>query len=818
MFPFLRRSIMSKKLFLLISLIAILALAFPANAAETLLASYEPNEVNDGDLLVRVNDESSNLTVKTTWPMLEGADACSYDPNFGPGVTVPLAREGSHVLGFSWVNEKDNRADLHHTWLFSTVDLLNNDEIRIDVYIEGPNDMGVDRIDLWDIELGWVLGEFDTPVVFNEWFPVTYDLTSVKGRLTNHTEITDIYFGGQASLDGRVFFDNLRLWRPFGPKPSSPSPGDAATDISRGADLSWTQGEFAASHDIYFGTNAGDVNDANNSWPVGTSDPADPNVYKGNQAVANTSYDLQLLAPDTDYYWRIDAVNGPSTWRGDIWSFTTGQQLIVDDFDAYTSHSTLKAIWEGWWVNDSGAEIWLETDPNFTRDGNALEFQYDSSTFYKGSYLGSFIEVDVADLQAGTDWTAGGTEAMILYFYGTAGNGVGTYDKMWVQLQDTSTNTGFVIYDGNPNDIAEPQWHEWDINLGIFDACGVNRAYADKLHIGIGGEPVGQPGSSATTGIVYFDDIRLSAPWCRPEYGPAGDFDDDCAVTGTDLGVLSGDWLDTAYDVNAEAPNSLNLRAQYKFDEGSGHIASDSSVNGYDANITDGLSTHWDTNGYDTNCIYFGGEYGPAGGFRAKVINAAGLFDTVTDEMTISIWINGDLLIPNWPILLHARAADTTDLLTVMIRGDDHGLSFITDQNDIGHTTWYCDPADYVGNWNHYAFVKDGTASKMYHDGALVAESSVDASISGIAEFTIGGMAQDGQDWANYSGKVDEFRIYDYALSQAEVLNLAGYTVGQTFHQPLFSPANAYDADEVIDFQDYDMMAGNWLIAPVLLP
>ncbi|MHC4911672.1 MAG: LamG domain-containing protein [Planctomycetota bacterium] len=813
---------MSKKLLVLISLVAVLALALPASAAETLLASYEPNEVNDGDLFVRVNDEAGNLTVNTTWPMLQGTDACSLDPNFGPGVTVPNATDGNYVLGFSWVNETDGRADLHHEFLLSTFDLLNNDEIRIDVYIDGPNDMGVDRIDLWDIELGWVLGEFEKDVngdpVFEEWFPVTYDITEVKGRLTNHTELTTIYFGGQASDDGRVFFDNLRLWRPFGPKPSSPNPGNAATGVSRGAGLSWTQGEFAASHDIYFGTDPCDVRDANNSWPVGTSDPADPNVYKGNQAVANTSYDLQLLAPGTDYYWRVDAVNGVSIWEGDPWSFTTGQHLVVDDFDSYSNDAALWTVWEDFWTNGTDSEIWLETDANFTRDGNSIKFQYESITKSKNKYVGSVIDADVTGLQAGTDWTAGGTEAIVLYFYGQTGNAVGTNERMWVQLDDTSSNTGLVIYDGDHNDFAEPMWHEWDINLGIFDACGVNRAYADKLHIGSGGQDLTGQSGDGGSGIVYFDDIRLSAPWCRPEFGPVGDFDDDCAVTGTDVGVLSGDWLDTAYDVNAEAPNSLNLRAHYKFDEGSGHIASDSSVNGYDANITDGLSTHWDTNGYDTNCIYFGGEYAPAGGFRAKVIDAAGLFGTVSDDITISCWINGDLLLPNWPILLHARAADTTDLLSVLVRGDDHGLSFITDQNDVGHTTWYCEPDDYVGSWNQYAFVKDGTASKMYHDGALVAESSVDATVSGIAEFVIGGMAQDGQDWANYTGRVDEVRIYDYALSQSEVLNLAGYTVGQTFHQPLFSPANAYDADEVIDFKDYDMMANNWLIDPVLWP
>ena len=88
-------------------------------------------------------------------------------------------------------------------------------------------------------------------------------------------------------------------------KAINPNPSNGSTDISTNTDLSWSDGGGATSYDVYFGTD-----------PTPESDE-----FKGNQM--STIYDPGGLAPDTTYYWRIDAKNefGPTT--GDVWSFTT---------------------------------------------------------------------------------------------------------------------------------------------------------------------------------------------------------------------------------------------------------------------------------------------------------------------------------------------------------------------------------------------------------------------------------------------------------------------------------------------------------------
>jgi len=88
-------------------------------------------------------------------------------------------------------------------------------------------------------------------------------------------------------------------------KPTSPSPANYSTGVSRNADLSWANGGGATSYDVYFGT----------------ANPPGEAQFKGNQV--GTSYDPGTLAYDTTYFWRIDAMSATGPTAGDVWRFTT---------------------------------------------------------------------------------------------------------------------------------------------------------------------------------------------------------------------------------------------------------------------------------------------------------------------------------------------------------------------------------------------------------------------------------------------------------------------------------------------------------------
>jgi hypothetical protein len=87
-----------------------------------------------------------------------------------------------------------------------------------------------------------------------------------------------------------------------GEKASGPVPADGATDVPRDAVLGWISGEFAAGHNVYFGTNRDDVAAATKADPRGVL------VSDGQPAA---EYDPEgLLEYGQTYYWRIDEVNG----------------------------------------------------------------------------------------------------------------------------------------------------------------------------------------------------------------------------------------------------------------------------------------------------------------------------------------------------------------------------------------------------------------------------------------------------------------------------------------------------------------------------
>jgi len=123
-----------------------------------------------------------------------------------------------------------------------------------------------------------------------------------------------------------VYFDDIYvsdgedLTAVRGKRASAPNPADVSIYDGINVTLAWAPGLYAAQHDVYFGNNFNDVNNAKSSDPMG---PA--YVYKARQSVDANSYPVSGLIPGTTYYWRIDEVNDacePYLWEGSIWRFT----------------------------------------------------------------------------------------------------------------------------------------------------------------------------------------------------------------------------------------------------------------------------------------------------------------------------------------------------------------------------------------------------------------------------------------------------------------------------------------------------------------
>jgi len=170
---------------------------------------------------------------------------------------------------------------------------------------------------------------------------------------------------------------------------TNPNPGIGATD-SINADLSWTAGSGATSHDVYFGTSS-------------------PGEYQGNQTAA--TFDPGTLDNDTTYYWRIDEVNAEGTTIGNLWNFTTivaapGQASNPGPANAASDVSITTDLS---WTAGSGStssDVYFGTSSPGAFQGNQTATTYDPGTLANGTtYYWRINEVNPATTTTGTVWS-----------------------------------------------------------------------------------------------------------------------------------------------------------------------------------------------------------------------------------------------------------------------------------------------------------------------------------------------------------------------------------------------------------------------------
>jgi len=201
----------------------------------------------------------------------------------------------------------------------------------------------------------------------------------LDGRHSLYTDpaVTLLLFADENGEDAEMHCSAVAIWdRPLtaeeiavlgGPgdtivlsrAPAEPNPSDGATDVPRDVVLSWTPGEFAATHDVYFGTVYEDVNDAD------TTNTLDVLVGPGQDA---NTYDVGRLELGQTYYWRVDEVNAPpesTVFKGGVWSFTVepySRPIAGGNITATASSST------------------PDTSPEKTIDGSGLDADDQHST------------------------------------------------------------------------------------------------------------------------------------------------------------------------------------------------------------------------------------------------------------------------------------------------------------------------------------------------------------------------------------------------------------------------------------------------------
>jgi len=351
---------------------------------------------------------------------------------------------------------------------------------------------------------------------------------------------------------------------------------------------------------------------------------------------------------------------------------------------------------------------------------------------------------------------------------------------------------------------AVSEWTEWNIDLKDFRDQGVDLTDVNSITIGIGEPARSQPGGS---GKMYFDDIRLY----QPRYIPSkveplkADFTGDGTVDNKDLQVMFNDWLQSDYTVSATTPQPPV--SWWKLDNN----ASDST--GANPGAARGNPTYvtgksgWAISLDGDDCVDLG--------------NPPSL-DFSTGDWTISAWIKttqsgtGDENKGS----IYAKGGDQTDGIRYTLGIGEITSGLITLTTDDNVTKAQATGSTLVNDdmWHHVAGIRKGTQLLVYVDGVSDGTGTVPAGydLSGTAQHNayIGTITdnRDGTLFKYFVGLIDDVQIYDYALSDTDILSVAGLA---EMYYPVTSPANISDDEPVnsrsVNFRDFAILADEWL-------
>jgi len=376
-------------------------------------------------------------------------------------------------------------------------------------------------------------------------------------------------------------------------------------------------------------------------------------------------------------------------------------------------------------------------------------------------------------------------------------------EPIYLAIANNNGTTGTVRYE-DPNATLISTWTEWNIDLQDFSDQGVDLSDVNSITVGIGEPDSSLPGGS---GKMFFDDISLYQPRYIPDkvVPLAADFTDDGIVDIKDLQIMFNDWLQSDYTVSATTPQSPV--SWWKLDGN----ASDSA--GSNPGTTRG------------NPAFAAGNSGQAisldGDDYVDLGNPATL-DFSTGDWTISTWIKttqsgtGDENKGS----IYAKGGDQTDGIryTLAIGEVTSGLITLTTDDNVTKAQATVNTAVNDDLWHHVAGIRNGTQLLVYVDGALDGTGTVPDGydLSGTTQHNayIGAITdnRDGSVFKYFVGSIDEVQIYDYALSDTDILSVAGLS---EMYFPVTSPANVSDDEPVnsrsINFKDFAVMADEWL-------
>lgn len=271
-------------------------------------------------------------------------------------------------------------------------------------------------------------------------------------------------------------------------------------------------------------------------------------------------------------------------------------------------------------------------------------------------------------------------------------------------------------------------------------------------------------------------------------------------ITSNNAGTLT---LNLAYPFNWDG--SSNLVVEFSYTNNQHNSTTNDHITAHSPSFNAGIYTAGENSYLDFN--------------RPEYVEVpAAVFAPIDSFITVSFWAWGDEnVMPINSYTFEGRDANGNRVINAHLPWSNSRIYWDAG-NSGGGAYDRIDKAanfnDFAGQWNHYAFVKNVATGTMeiYLNGNLWHSGSGNMrTMAGITRFLIGGRGdQDGE----YEGKMDEFRIWDAALTQTEIQDYMYRTVDGT--HPQYNHLRAAYSFDDLNGQSTSDYSGNGLDATLM--
>jgi Concanavalin A-like lectin/glucanases superfamily/Domain of unknown function (DUF2341) len=540
---------------------------------------------------------------------------------------------------------------------------------------------------------------------------------------------------------------------------------------------------------------------------VSVTNPALKTVANGGHVANVNGYDIGFYTDSggtTKLKWQVEKYNG-TTGNLIAWvkipsvssSTDTAFYLMYGNSSVNTDQSDPRNTWNSsfkgvWHMADNAANTIIKestaTGANGTNNANTSSKtaagHIGNALSYNGITDGSFAAINlsatnIVTLSFWMKWTTNANDDDLAFEYTpnyntNAGGFIADWNASGFGGGKFETGMGMGNFTYWTDLLTRPAAGTWHLVHLVFNRSGpTNKVYVDgSLQTLTTGVHTAAGMGNFSNSSLYFmsraanalnaagtlDEVRVStiernANWVTTEYN-------NQSSPGTFI-TMGSESCGTATPTPTRTPTptptptatpALGLVAAYGFNEGSGTVVNDASGNGNNG-IINGAT--WTTSGKYGDALNFNGTNA-----LVTINNATSL--QLTTGMTLEAWV--------YPTVIGTWWGD------VIYKGNDNyyleGTSYPSGFPAMGGTLPAAPPLYgtavlALNTWAHLAATYDGATMRLYVNGVQVASrAQTGAFETSTNPLQIGGDSIYGQ---YFTGRIDEVRIYNRALSAAQI-------------------------------------------------